>query len=88
MWQSINGLKKDVHDALLADDDETTVALLSNPLRTDLFYGFDSLSRSLVTSAVEAYLETRTSLERDISRLAEALGACRLTTPKLVRSPL
>jgi hypothetical protein len=80
-------LKRDVHDALMGDDEAAVRALLRDPGRTDLFYGFENLTRSIAPSHVDEEIFPRADKEQTIegmfellSRLCEA-RECRLTHP-------
>jgi hypothetical protein len=47
VWKVIDARRKEVHDALVADDLERLREIFGNPISTDLYYGTDGMCRSL-----------------------------------------
>ena len=81
-WEStFAGMKQDVHDALVTDDFKTAQMLLRDPGKTDLFYGFDALARSL-PDAVSNPGGISATIYTLLLLLLEALGARRLWNPE------
>ena len=72
--------KKDIHEALLKDD-ESALSLLSSPDQNDLFYGVDNLSNSILNNTPEFSVEYGQELYDQIERLSELLGNKRLFNP-------
>jgi protein-L-isoaspartate O-methyltransferase len=62
--------KRDVHDALMAEDRLVLDEMLRDPVRTDLFYGFENLARSVAHSARYGGREAHL----DLMLLSEAIG--------------
>ena len=81
LWDRLIAPKKnEIHEALLKDDD-SAIKLLSAPDQTDLFYGVDNLSKSILESTPESSKEHGQELYEKIERLSEALGNRRLFNP-------
>ena len=81
MWEGIGEMKGDVHEALASGQIEWAQRLLRDPRMTDLFYGFENLSRSLNPEqpgleghGVRAY--------QNLLFLAEATGVKRRWNPE------
>jgi hypothetical protein len=72
------GLKRDVHDALMAKDRVVVADILRDPGRTDLFYGFENLARSLAHGANYGGRD----VHLDLMLLSEAIGATRCRNPE------
>ena len=72
--------KKEIHEALLKDDD-SAFKLLSSPDLTDLFYGVDNLSKSILENTPESSVGYGQELYEQIERLSEAIGNRRLFNP-------
>jgi hypothetical protein len=83
--QSYFNRKRDVHEALVESDLITARCLLSDPNKTELYYGFDAFVRrlrekELGSHGLSTYLE--------LLLLSEAIGARRLWYPEyLVGNP-
>jgi hypothetical protein len=74
-------IKRDVHDALIAGDVSAVQALLRDPGKTDLFYGFDNLCRSIPSR--DTGVEHGAEIYSDLILLSEAVGARRLWNPAM-----
>lgn len=74
-------LKRPIHDALVAGDFDTVQSLLRDPARTDLFYGFDNLARTLLSNATTEERVHGIGMYQELLQLSEALGARRLWLP-------
>src|SRR5262249_23481132 len=73
-WLTIfSDLKREIHDALLSDDPRVIQALLRDPSRSDLLYGFDNLAKSLLPNPADppAHASEIYSL---LVQLSEAVG--------------
>ncbi|MFZ2035131.1 MAG: putative sugar O-methyltransferase [Candidatus Dormiibacterota bacterium] len=71
-------LKRDIHDALIAKDRHVLAEMLQDPGRTDLFYGFENLARSLAHG-----VEYRgRNVHLDLLLLSEAIGVERSRNPE------
>jgi SAM-dependent methyltransferase len=71
-------LKRDVHDALMAKDRRVLTEMLRDPGRTDLFYGFENLARSLAHGANYG----GRNVHLDLMLLSEAMGVERSRNPE------
>ena len=71
-------LKRDVHDALKANDRHVLAEILRNPGQTDLFYGFENLALSLA----EGVAYSGRSVHLDLMLLSEAIGVERSRNPE------
>lgn len=71
-------LKRDVHDALMAKDRRVLAEMLRDPGRTDLFYGFENLARSLAHWADYG----GRNVHLDLMLLSEAMGVERSRNPE------
>ena len=72
--------KKEIHEALLKDDD-SAFKLLSSPDLTDLFYGVDNLSKSILENTPQSSVGYGQELYEQIERLSEAFGNRHLFNP-------
>jgi hypothetical protein len=82
MWNDIFlKMKRDVHDALMSDDLGSLQQMLRDPGRTDLFYGFDGLARSLLRPLTEVADHSK-DIYHDLVSMAEALGVRRVWAPE------
>ncbi len=80
-WEStFFDMKRDIHDALIVDDFGAAQRLLRDPGKTDLFYGFDNLARSLPTGGIRK--KSDVAIYQDLLLLSEALGARRPWNPE------
>lgn len=70
--------KRDVHDALMANDRRVVAEMLRDPGRTDLFYGFENLARSLAHGAGHGGRD----VHLDLVLLSEAMGVERSRNPE------
>ena len=77
-------LKRDVHDALIGGNPADVKRLLRNPEKTDLFYGFEYLARSLPSNTPE-HAPYSILAYQDLLLLAEAIGARKLWNPEDAR---
>ena len=75
-------LKRPVHEALISGDLDTVQRLLRDPSKTDLFYGFDNLSRVVLPGWTAADPGHGIVNYQDLLLLSEALGARRLWNPE------
>ena len=81
LWDKLIAPKKnEIHQALLKDDD-SAFKLLSSPDETDLFYGVDNLSKSILINTPQSSSEYGQNLYKLIQRLSEAFGNRRLFNP-------
>ena len=84
MWATLNEKRQEIHAALMADDDETTIEMLSRPDRNELFYGIDTLSKisvdGLQTPAVQTQIED--TIVNHLSATAETIGAIDVYNPE------
>jgi hypothetical protein len=80
-WGALDDLKKPIHEALIAGDDETA-AILSDPLKTGLFLGFHSwaMDNRQKESVYADWLPG--FLYQLLVRLCEATGAIKLWNPE------
>jgi len=51
IWKLIDARRQDVHDALLANNNDALRRIFADPIATDLYYGMDGLCRSLMKSS-------------------------------------
>jgi hypothetical protein len=77
--------RRDVHKALVMGDTDAVQGLLHDPGKTDLFYGFESLARSLA-GAKQAQEPWSTKIYQDLLLLAEAIGVRRTWNPESPKS--
>jgi hypothetical protein len=70
--------KREIHDALVAKDRPVLTEMLRDPGRTDLFYGFENLARSVAPGANYGGRDAH----RDLMVLSEAVGAARCRSPE------
>lgn len=76
--------RRDVREALVNGDSEAVQRLLRDPGKTDLFYGFEELARSLDTSKVGPGFGIK--IYQDLLLLAEAIGVRRTWNPESPKS--
>jgi SAM-dependent methyltransferase len=79
--QSYYELKRDIHEALVDDDPVRARDMLRDPRRSDLLFGFEILSRTILHwpgAGLPVYL--------DLALLAQATGARRLWNPEYLGS--
>jgi len=69
--------KRPIHDAMMSGDIAVAQALLRDPARTDLFYGFDNLHADLWVGPDSKALFA-TQVHELLVRLGQAIGAYRL----------
>lgn len=74
-------MNQDVHDALVADDFSAAPTLLRDPGKTDLFYGFNLITRSFPVAGFDADGISAT-IYTLLLLLLEALGGRRLWNPE------
>jgi hypothetical protein len=85
MWKYIRRRQHDLHAALMNDDDAMTSAVLSNPARTELYYGMDSLFKvgTELLKTMEPQRGILASFVLDtLGRLSEVTGARRALNPE------
>jgi len=51
LWSNIDKMRANVHGALLAESDVPLREIFSDPANTDLFYGVDNMSKSVIDPA-------------------------------------
>ena len=73
--------KRDIHLALLGDDFEAVRALLRDPGESELFYGFDNLTKSLADRPEDPEHHAEGMLDQ-LAQLSEALGGRRARSPE------
>ena len=82
-WEIFQKIHGDIHEALITNDRLKIEEILRNPVSCDLFYGFDSLVKSLRRGGQrieDKYDPTLTFL--GFLRLSEALGVRRMDYPE------
>jgi hypothetical protein len=72
----------EIHSALIRGPRSRVEEILRNPATSDLFYGFDSLSRVLLCNPRVVEIEAPALALDGLLRLAEAVGVCRLDNPE------
>jgi hypothetical protein len=72
----------DIHSALISGPRWRVEEILRNPASSDIFYGFDSLSRVLICNPRVVELEAPALAIDGILRFAEAVGVCRQDNPE------
>jgi hypothetical protein len=74
-WKTINKQQASVHAALTASDNADLRKIFAEPISSDLFYGVDNLSRSILANCDDpVVIETlREAARRDLFSLAQAL---------------
>jgi hypothetical protein len=80
MWTTIEDKRRDIHRSLFSDDDNQTIALLSTPARTELYWGIDTIARHLVEGLRTSPLSQEhvaKAIDQQFGVLAEAIGARR-----------
>jgi hypothetical protein len=80
MWAAIAERHRNVHDALLSDDDKALADLLANPSRNEMFYGMDGLIAHRVKALQESDVlrhQTLETIKTYFVELAETVGATR-----------
>jgi SAM-dependent methyltransferase len=85
IWQTFFlSLHKDIHQILIDNQREKVTSILRNPASSDLFYGFDNISKSLLSLSgrrLEDLYQPTQTLD-NLLRLAEAIGVRRLDNPE------
>ncbi|HEX4121088.1 MAG TPA: putative sugar O-methyltransferase [Verrucomicrobiae bacterium] len=85
MWAEIAKRNLVVHEALMADDGRLE-GILNEPGKSDLFYGFHSLfadrTGRLRTGSEKERRTMAEGLFREVVRLCQALGRCRVRNPE------
>jgi hypothetical protein len=86
MWKVIHQKSIDVHEALMGEDERYLQELLSEPGRTNLFYGMDELCReeqeNMRKWGIEDFERIAKHFCDGLIRLGEATGAVRLWNPE------
>lgn len=90
MWQTFFlDLHKDIHQIIIDNDREKVESILRNPASSDLFFGFDNNSKSLLSllgrRLEDLYQHTQTL--DSLLRFAEAIGTFRLVNPETYSFP-
>jgi hypothetical protein len=81
-------LKREIHHALLADDQHEIQALLRHPSRSDLLYGFDNLAKSLLPAPADPAGHAN-EIYSLLVRLSEAVGGRAARCPEYpLKAPL
>lgn len=90
MWQAFfNNLHQPIHEAIVGGRRDYVASVLRDPGSSDLFFGFDSLARSLLGPGgmrVEDMHQHELSLD-GLATLAEAVGARRVENPEEYLAP-
>lgn len=85
-WHTIGGMSSDLHRLLMSDKRKNLPELLANPRRTDLYYGMDTLCRSIMDNVLASPISNHDAYGKSISdsvrKLAEALGVVRVYNPE------
>ena len=82
MWKALNGMNMDIHEAASSGNLEVLADLLRNPHRTDLFYGFEYLGKSLQTPQTdEEKAGHNRALHKMLVDLCEVTGATKIANP-------
>ena len=83
LWGSFfHELHGEIHTALIHGPRSRVEEILRNPATSDLFYGFDSLSRVLLCNPRVVELEAPALALDGLLRFAEAVGVCGLDNPE------
>jgi hypothetical protein len=85
-WQEIYAAHHaDIHQAMERGDKRAITAMLRDPASNDLMFGFDGITRSLISAKrVEERNLARQTLD-NLVRLAEAMGVRRMENPEEYR---
>jgi len=76
MWAKLNSMNHDIHTAAIENNLGLLSDLLRNPHRTDLFYGFDFLARSLAMPSTDDERAAHSrALHKILVDLCEVTGA-------------
>jgi hypothetical protein len=76
MWARLNSMNHDIHTAAIESNLEILSELLRSPHRTDLFYGFDFLARSLaLPSTDDERAQHSRAVHKMLADLCEVTGA-------------
>lgn len=83
MWHTFfDDFHREIHDAMMSNRRGEIERVLRNPASSDLFYGFESLSRSLLGNPrLEEHYAPALTLDALVS-LAEAVGVRRVENPE------
>lgn len=88
MWKALNGMNMDIHEAAATGNLETLSDLLRNPHKTDLFYGFEYLGKSLQTPQTEEEKAGHNrALLKLLTDLCEVVGAIKSFSPEKKNPP-
>jgi hypothetical protein len=85
MWQMFYDQKlTSIHNAFQSENLRLATDILRNPHKTDLFYGFDNLAYSVLSSqfTYESLTETAGCCLDGFLRFGESIGAIRLDNPE------
>lgn len=75
LWSMIGAKQADIHDALMSDDDQLLLALLSDPQSTNLYYGVDNLAKDVMAILIgDTWKDGYADLKSQIDDLLVALG--------------
>jgi len=87
MWDGpLFEMKLDVHHALVSGDVDLVQRLLRDPRETDLFFGFDELSKTLIPLPINTQ-SMAARLSGMLRNLCEAVGVVRIKNPEAAPSP-
>jgi hypothetical protein len=78
--------RRDVREALVKGDNEAVQRMLRDPGKTDLFYGFENLARSLSPGRTSVTERWAVKIYQDLLLLAEAIGVRRMWNPEAPKS--
>jgi hypothetical protein len=73
-WTKFNAIQRNVHDALLSDQPDDLRRIFADPLSSDLFYGVDNLSASILGKSFDDP-GTGTALSEDARRVIASFAA-------------
>jgi hypothetical protein len=80
IWPQIDVMRRPVHDALMASENDGLREIFADPLITDLFYGVDNLASTverLLAANPDADVGLSEQARDQITKLAQALGVTR-----------
>src|ERR1700761_3889722 len=84
-WDAVEGDKKrPIHDVLMSGDIAALTAILRDPGRTDLFYGFDNMCATLAVRAAVSQAGLARQAEELLVRIAQAIGVYPLPNKQFV----
>ena len=80
-WSTIASKQKDIHNALLSDD-QSAAELLSNPAKTNLYYGVDNLAEDIVAKMTSTCEGSGQELRKMVETLVIAIGQNLILNPQ------